>query len=203
MARTKNRAAETALSCITETRRWNLGEYIRLSKEDLNRGSDDSNSVVNQRRLLDEYYQKHMDEFESVTQYLDDGHTGTDTNREGFQNLLADITSRKINCVIVKDPKDNHALLVDHEAAEVVKQIFIMFLSGITVRAIVNRLNDHGIMCPSVYKQSQGLKYSCPNGQTKPMWSTITISNMLKNPVYVGDMVQGRNRVKSYKVHKI
>ena len=35
------------------------------------------------------------------------------------------------------------------------------------------------------------------------MWSTITISNMLKNPVYVGDMVQGRNRVKSYKVHKI
>jgi site-specific DNA recombinase len=293
MARTKNRAAETTLSCITETRRWNLGEYIRLSKEDLNRGSDDSNSVVNQRRLLDEFYQKHIDEFESATQYIDDGHTGTDTNREGFQNLLADITSRKINCVIVKDlsrlsrnytdagslienlfvqldvrfisltesvdsylnpdsvssiivpitnvmndqycyqtskkirqvfdykkrngefigsyapygyvkdPKDNHALLVDHEAAEVVKQIFTMFLSGITVRAIVNRLNDHGIMCPSVYKQSQGLKYSCPNGQAKPMWSTITISNMLKNPVYVGDMVQGRNRVKSYKVHKI
>ena len=293
MARTKNRAAETTLSGITETRRWNLGEYIRLSKEDLNRGSDDSNSVVNQRRLLDEFYQKHIDEFESATQYIDDGHTGTDTNREGFQNLLADITSRKINCVIVKDlsrlsrnytdagslienlfvqldvrfisltesvdsylnpdsvssiivpitnvmndqycyqtskkirqvfdykkrngefigsyapygyvkdPKDNHALLVDHEAAEVVKRIFTMFLSGITVRAIVNRLNDHGIMCPSVYKQSQGLKYSCPNGQTKPMWSTITISNMLKNPVYVGDMVQGRNRVKSYKVHKI
>lgn len=103
MARTKNRGAETTLSCITETRRWNLGEYIRLSKEDLNRGSDDSNSVVNQRRLLDEFYQKHMDEFESTTQYIDDGHTGTDTNREGFQNLLADITSRKINCVIVKD----------------------------------------------------------------------------------------------------
>lgn len=293
MARTKNRAVETVLSCITETRRWNLGEYIRLSREDMNRGNDDSNSVVNQRRLLDEYYQKHMNEFESVTQYVDDGYTGTDTNREGFQNLLADITSRKINCVIVKDlsrlsrnytdagslienlfvqldvrfismtenvdsylnpdsvssiivpitnvmndqycyqtskkirqvfdykkrngefigsyapygyikdPKDNHALLVDHEAAEVVKQIFAMFLNGITVRAIVNQLNDHGIMCPSVYKQSQGLKYSCPNGQAKPMWSTITISNMLKNPVYVGDMVQGRNRVKSYKVHKI
>lgn len=35
------------------------------------------------------------------------------------------------------------------------------------------------------------------------MWSTITISNMLKNPVYVGDMTQGRNRVKSYKINKI
>ncbi len=78
-----------------------------------------------------------------------------------------------------------------------------MCLSGMTVRAIVNHLNDHGVMCPSVYKQSQGLKYKCPNGQTQPMWSTITISNMLKNPVYVGDMAQGRNRVKSYKIHKI
>jgi len=35
------------------------------------------------------------------------------------------------------------------------------------------------------------------------MWSTITVSNLLKNPVYVGDMAQGRNRVKSYKIHKI
>ena len=103
----------------------------------------------------------------------------------------------------IKDPNDKHALLVDHEAAEVVKQIFSMCLSGMTVRAIVNHLNDHGVMCPSVYKQSQGLKYKCPNGQTQPMWSTITISNMLKNPVYVGDMAQGRNRVKSYKIHKI
>lgn len=103
----------------------------------------------------------------------------------------------------IKDPKDNHALLVDEEAAEVVKQIFSMFVSGMTTRAIVNHLNDHGVMCPSLYKQSQGLKYHCPNGQAKPMWSTITVSNMLKNPVYVGDMVQGRKRVKSYKIHKL
>jgi len=50
----------------------------------------------------------------------------------------------------IKDPNDNHALLVDPGAAEVVKQIFTLFLlKGMTVRAIVNHLNDHGIMCPS------------------------------------------------------
>nr|WP_286672845.1 ATP-binding cassette domain-containing protein [Anaeromonas gelatinilytica] len=54
----------------------------------------------------------------------------------------------------IKDPNDKHALLVDHEAAEVVKQIFAMFLNGMAVRAIVNHLNDHGVMCPSLYKQS-------------------------------------------------
>lgn len=42
-----------------------------------------------------------------------------------------------------------------------------------------------------------------PNGQAKPMWSTITVSNLLKNPVYVGAMPQGRSRVKSYKIYKI
>lgn len=294
MARTKNRETNTAVSQFSyNPTRWNLAKYIRLSKEDLNRGKDDSNSVTNQKKLLDDYYRQHLDEFESAETYVDDGCTGTDTNWADFQRLLADIYAKKVNCVIVKDlsrlsrnytdagslienlfvhmnvrfislaegvdsylnpdsvssilvpitnvmndqycyqtskkirqvfdykkrngefigsyapygyikdPNDKHALLVDHEAAEVVKQIFSMCLSGMTVRAIVNHLNDHGVMCPSVYKQSQGLKYKCPNGQTQPMWSTITISNMLKNPVYVGDMAQGRNRVKSYKIHKI
>ncbi|WP_102401264.1 recombinase family protein [Haloimpatiens massiliensis] len=294
MARTKNRETNTAVSQFSyNPTRWNLAKYIRLSKEDLNRGKDDSNSVTNQKKLLDDYYRQHLDEFESAETYVDDGCTGTDTNRADFQRLLADIYAKKVNCVIVKDlsrlsrnytdagslienlfvqmnvrfislaegvdsylnpdsvssilvpitnvmndqycyqtskkirqvfdykkrngefigsyapygyikdPNDKHALLVDHEAAEVVKKIFSMCLSGMTVRAIVNHLNDHGVMCPSVYKQSQGLKYKCPNGQTQPMWSTITISNMLKNPVYVGDMAQGRNRVKSYKIHKI
>lgn len=295
MARTKNRGTNIAVSPFPyNVIRWKLGEYIRLSKEDLNRGKDESNSVTNQRKLLDDYYRQNIDEFESVEEpYIDDGCTGTDTNRENFQRLIADIYTRKVNCVIVKDlsrlsrnyykageliesmfvkmnvrfislaegidsyknpdsvssilvpitnvmndqycyqtskkirqvfdykkrngefigsyapygyikdPNDKHALLVDPEAAEVVKQIFTLFLSGMTVRAVVNHLNDHGIMCPSVYKQSQGLKYKCPNGQAKPMWSTITVSNLLKNPVYVGDMAQGRNRVKSYKIHKI
>ena len=34
---------------------------------------------------------------------MDDGHTGTDANREDFQRLLSDVMSGKINCVIVKD----------------------------------------------------------------------------------------------------
>lgn len=101
----------------------------------------------------------------------------------------------------IKDPQDKHALLVDPEAAEVVKSIFSMFLSGKNKRGITLYLNDHGIPCPTAYKQSQGLKYNAPNAQGNPMWSTITIDTILKNRVYVGDMVQGRQRVKSYKIH--
>ena len=69
----------------------------------MKKGKDDSNSVINQRDLLNDFYQKHIGEFESVSEYVDDGHTGTDANRENFQRLLSDVMSGKINCVVVKD----------------------------------------------------------------------------------------------------
>ena len=295
MARTANRGTISASAPTSyNAMRWRLGKYIRLSKEDLLRGRDESNSVINQRRLLEQYHQTHLDEFYDGTEqdvYVDDGKTGTDTDREDFQRLLADVYSGRINCVIVKDlsrlsrnytdagnlienlfvrlnvrfislaegvdsyrnpdsvsniivpitnvmndqycyqtskkirqvfdmkrrngefigsyapygyvkdPNDKHALLVDPEAAEVVKSIFVLFLSGMNKRGITYYLNDHGTLCPTAYKQQQGLKYNAPNAQGNPMWSTITIDTILKNRVYVGDMVQGRQRVKSYKIH--
>ena len=97
MARAKNRGNEEKTSTVSIVR-WKLGKYIRLSKEDMNKGKDenDSNSVINQKALLDDYYIQHMDEFESVEEpYVDDGCTGTDTNRDGFQKLLADIYAKK------------------------------------------------------------------------------------------------------------
>ena len=103
MARAKNRGLQQSFSPSYTVRRWRLGEYIRLSKEDLKKGKDDSNSVINQRDLLNDFYQKHIGEFESVSEYVDDGHTGTDANRENFQRLLSDVMSGKINCVVVKD----------------------------------------------------------------------------------------------------
>ena len=106
MARAKNRGYQQTFSPSYTIRRWKLGEYIRLSKEDLKKakdGKDDSNSVKNQRDLLNDFYQKNIDEFESMGEYVDDGHTGTDADRENFQRLLADVMSGRINCVIVKD----------------------------------------------------------------------------------------------------
>lgn len=69
MARTKNRGLQQSFSPSYTVHRWRLGEYIRLSKEDLKKGKDDSNSVINQRDLLNDFYQKHIGEFESVSEY--------------------------------------------------------------------------------------------------------------------------------------
>ena len=109
MPRQKNRGQQyffPTYQAPTRTRRWKMASYIRLSKEDLQKikkGLDCSNSVKNQRDILNYFYETHAEEFESIREYVDDGHTGTDTDREHFQEMLADIMSGKINCVVVKD----------------------------------------------------------------------------------------------------
>lgn len=104
----------------------------------------------------------------------------------------------------LKDPGNKNALVVDEEAAEVVRDIFRMFLNGMSKNAIVHSLNDHGILCPSAYKRERlGLNYQNPSVDPgkRPLWCAMTVGGILKNRMYCGDMVQGRYRVKSYKVH--
>lgn len=104
----------------------------------------------------------------------------------------------------LKDPNDKNALVVDEEAAGVVRDIFQMFLDGMSKNAIVRHLNDHGVLCPALYKQERlGLKYQNPqmSMSKRPLWCAMTVGGILKNRMYCGDMVQGRYRMKSYKVH--
>lgn len=103
-----------------------------------------------------------------------------------------------------KDPQNKNALLVDRDAALHVKNIYSWFLEGMSKKAIVRRLNDSGVLCPSAYKQSIGLKYQNPRAKgtgQRPLWCAVTVGSILKNRIYTGDMVQGRWRIKSYKIH--
>ena len=74
--------------------------YERLSQEDKLEG--ESNSIANQKKILERYCREH-----GITAYRhydeDDGYSGTNFNRPGFQRMLADIKAGKIKRVIVKD----------------------------------------------------------------------------------------------------
>ncbi len=104
----------------------------------------------------------------------------------------------------LKNPENKNAFIIDEEAAETVKEIFEKYLDGMSKLAIVRYLNDHCIPCPTVYKQKHlGMKYQNPHSDPaqNPLWSERTVGEILKNRMYCGDMVQGRYRIKSYKVH--
>jgi ssDNA-binding Zn-finger/Zn-ribbon topoisomerase 1 len=101
-----------------------------------------------------------------------------------------------------KDPQDTHSLIVDGEAAQVVKQIFELFLGVMTKGGIARHLNDHGVISPSDYKRQNGQKYkNAAITDTKPLWTGVGIDVILRNRMYTGDMVQGKTRMKSYKIH--
>lgn len=74
--------------------------YERLSQED--KADGESNSIANQKRILERYCRDH-----GITAFRhydeDDGYSGTNFNRPGFQRMLADIKAGKIKRVVVKD----------------------------------------------------------------------------------------------------
>ena len=85
---------------VNSYRNIRVAKYIRLSRED---GDDrESESVENQRDIIDNYILEH-EELIEVGEYVDDGYTGTNFNRPGFQKMLKDIEEEKIDCIITKD----------------------------------------------------------------------------------------------------
>jgi len=91
----------------------------------------------------------------------------------------------------------------DEDAAEVIRNIYSLFLGGMSKNAIVHHLNGQGVLSPSAYKRNKGMVYKTPSVAGTPMWGTKVIHDILSNRLYIGDLVQGRRRVKSYKIHTI
>ena len=73
--------------------------YPRLSHEDELQG--ESNSISNQKRILETYAKQNG--FTNLCWYTDDGYSGANFQRPGFQAMLADIEAGKVGTVIVKD----------------------------------------------------------------------------------------------------
>lgn len=102
-----------------------------------------------------------------------------------------------------KDPADHHRLLVDEEAADVVRLIYRKYLDGEGILRIAKDLNESGIPNPTAYKQLQGQNYRHNTGEKNDgLWGDHTIRRILSNEMYLGNMVQGKMRNISYKVQK-
>lgn len=99
MAR-KSRAQPLPIELLLEMALWRAGLYTRISVED---GDNmEQNSIGNQIKIGNHFIAG-ADDIRLVDTYSDNGYTGMNFERPGFQRLLADIRAGKINCVIVKD----------------------------------------------------------------------------------------------------
>ena len=109
-------------------KKWKIGIYRRRSFDE--RNEEESNSVANQKRLIDDYL---LDKNDIIVykDYVDDGYTGTDFNRPGYKRMLNDIKNRKINGVVVKDLSrlGRNYIEVGNFIDEIVPQYSLRFIS--------------------------------------------------------------------------
>ncbi len=101
-----------------------------------------------------------------------------------------------------KDPDHKGRLLIDEEAAAVVREVFTLFAGGCGKTAIARTLNDRGIPNPTEYKRLHGLRYQQPKGRNSTLWKYPAISAMLTNELYTGTLVQGKYGSVSYKTRQ-
>lgn len=95
-------------------------------------------------------------------------------------------------------PYDKHELIINEEQATIVKRIYDLFISGMGVKKIANLLTNEKVPIPSIQKNlNRGVKSSIYG-----VWQETTISDILTNPTYKGDLTQCREYKVSYKSKK-
>ena len=101
----------------------------------------------------------------------------------------------------VKSGENRHLLVIDPPAAGIVKRIFREFADGYSGRHIAVKLNDEGVDTPAEYYYKQTGKRAT-RGDHCQEWGSATILQLLRNQAYIGHMVQGKNKVASFKTKK-
>ncbi|WP_444659772.1 recombinase family protein [Caproiciproducens sp. R2] len=268
----------------TITKEIYVAIYLRLSRDDQN-GNTESMSISNQRDMLMAYCKERGWNIYDI--YVDDGFTGTNFERPGFQRMIGDIEEGYVSVVLTKDlsrlgrnyvmtgqytdfffpehgvryvavndsydsakedndiapfknilnemyakdiskkirsarqisakqgkfmgskppfgyvksPEDKHLLIIDPPAAEIIKRLFREFAAGESGRNIATKLNTEGVDTPADYYFKQTRKRAT-RSDTLQQWGSGTILQLLRNQVYIGDMVQCKRKVSSFKTKK-
>ncbi|MFI3214635.1 MAG: recombinase family protein [Eubacteriales bacterium] len=281
MARKSRKGLITTSEQVVE-KKYRVAAYVRLSLADNGKRGD---SIEIQKSIILEYIENHPDlELSSV--YCDNGATGTNFNRNGFESMMEDIKAKKIDCIVVKDLSrfgrdyietgnylekvfpflgirfisvadkfdtfdaeksedgyiiplknlihdiyakdiskkagitrklliqkgqyvgsiapygykfaegDKHKLVIDDEVAHIAKRIFDMRASGVSLISIAKQLESEGITSPNQYRYEK--KILKQEKYKNASWTTSLLSNMLKNEIYTGKMVQGKTKQSLY-----
>lgn len=102
MARTKDRYLKVLrhpYEPVVLLRKYRAAGYLRLSEDSERKQSD---SIENQRYMINQYAKEHED-IEIVMFFEDDGFTGTNFHRSGFEQMMDAVRNGEIDCIIVKD----------------------------------------------------------------------------------------------------
>ncbi len=124
-----------------ECRSWNTVLYLRISKEDGDKGESDS--ITNQRELIKDHIKK-LSNINIISERIDDGYSGATFERPAFMAMMKDIRHGYVNCVIVKDLSRFGRNFI--ESGKYLEQIFpFLGVRFISVTDQIDSLNQQSI----------------------------------------------------------
>jgi hypothetical protein len=106
-----------------------------------------------------------------------------------------------LTAAYTKSPQDKHVLIVDEEAARIVRRLFNEHAAGDSGRMIADRLTAEKIDSPRFYHYAKMGRVN-PLTEQKNVWGSATVLQILRNQAYIGNMVQGKREVMSFKTKK-
>lgn len=186
-----------------------------LTQEDLSRLG---RNYVMTGQYTDFFFPKHHVRYIAVNDNYDSANEDNDI--APFKNILNEMyakdisekvrSSRMINAKFgkymgsqppygyLKSPNDKHILIPDPEVCDNVAYIFQEFAKGQSVRHIAQILNNKGGLSPRAYYYQRTGRTN-PHPEQRQVWGSMTIMQILKNQVYIGNLVQGKRKALSFK----
>ena len=170
---------------------------------------------------LEDYFPKNNIRYVAITDGIDTYIDSTNNDITPFKAIMNDMyakdISKKIRSVIKEKQKQGeymcsipaygykrhptikNKLVIDEQVRNIVEKIFDMYANGHGSVEIVNYLNANKYLSPTGYRKTGLIQ---DQNKTNYNWNEVTLCNMLKNEVYIGNTVQNKRSIISYKVKK-
>lgn len=169
----------------------------------------------------EKYFPKNNIRYVALTDGIDTYVDSTNNDITPFKAIMNDMyakdISKKIRSVLKEKQKNGeymcsipaygykrhptikNKLIVDEQVRYVVEKIFDMYANEHGSVEIVNYLNNNHYLSPTGYRKTGLIQDKDKNGYN---WNEVTLCNMLKNEVYIGNTIQNKRSIISYKVKK-
>lgn len=170
---------------------------------------------------LEDYFPKNNIRYVAITDGIDTYIDSTNNDITPFKAIMNDMyakdISKKIRSVLKEKQKQGeymcsipaygykrhptikNKLVIDEQVRDIVEKIFDMYANGHGSSEIVNFLNKNKYLSPTGYRKT-GLVQD--ENKINYNWNEVSLCNMLKNEVYIGNTVQNKRSIISYKVKK-
>ena len=171
---------------------------------------------------IEDYFPKNNIRYVAITDGIDTYIDSTNNDITPFKAIMNDMyakdISKKIRSVLKekqqrgeymcsipaygykRHPSIKNKLIIDEQVRNVVEKIFNMYANGHGSSEIVNFLNSNKYLSPAGYRKIGRIR---DENKTNYNWNEVTLCNMLKNEVYIGNTVQNKKTIISYKVKKV